>query len=391
LYYDEPYLASFDASVTACASREGRFAVRLDRTAFYPSSGGQPFDTGTLGGARVLDVVDEDDDVVHVVDRSFDVGASVSGAIDWPRRFDHMQQHTGQHVLSAAFDRLLGVRTESFHLGVAAATIDLHREVTSDEIRAAEDEANRIVWEDRPVAIRFVTAAEAASLPLRKEPARAGLLRLIEVEEFDVSACGGTHVARTGAVGIVAVSGWEKLRGGTRVEFLCGRRTLARVREWRDALSAATRHLSVTAPDLAPAIDRLQADARAQQRTLRALQEQLAVHEARALVARGVPGRTGIAMVEALEGWDAASLKTLAVAAVAEAPGAAAVLFSRTTPAVVVVARGNESPIDAAAVLKTLLARFGGKGGGKPEVAQGGGLAAEPAALVAEARRLLAG
>ena len=146
LYYDNPYLTTFDATVTACEPRADAFAVRLDRTAFYPSSGGQPFDTGTLDDARVADVVDEDDDVVHVVERSLDVGATVHGAIDWTRRFDHMQQHTGQHVLSAAYDRLFGVRTESFHLGAAAATIDLHREVTPAEIRAAEDEANRVVW-----------------------------------------------------------------------------------------------------------------------------------------------------------------------------------------------------------------------------------------------------
>jgi alanyl-tRNA synthetase len=391
LYYNEPSLTTFEATVTACEPQGDAFAVRLDRTAFYPSSGGQPFDTGTLGDARVTDVVDEDDDVVHVVDRRLVVGAAVHGAVDWKRRFDHMQQHTGQHVLSAAYDRLFGVRTESFHLGGAAATIDLSREVTPAEIRLAEDEANRVVWEDRPVSIRFVTAEEAATLPLRKEPARAGALRLIEVEEFDLSACGGTHVARTGAIGMIATSAWERLRGGTRVEFLCGARALSRFREWRDALAAATRHLSVPPPDLAPAIERLQTDARQQQRTLRALQEQLAVHEARSLAARGERTARGIAVAEALEGWDAAALKTLAVAATAEAPTAAVALFSRSTPAVVVVARGADSGVDAASVLKALIAKFGGKGGGKPELAQGGGLTADAGALVAEAKRLIAG
>jgi alanyl-tRNA synthetase len=391
LYYTEPSLASFVATVTACDDRGGTFGVRLDRTAFYPTSGGQPHDTGTLGDARVLDTIDEDDEVVHLVDRVVTVGSAVAGSIDWVRRFDHMQQHSGQHVLSAAYDRLFGVRTESFHLGASSSTIDLHREVTPAEIQAAEGEANRIVWEDRPVAFRFVTAEEAAALPLRKEPARTGSLRLIDIQDFDLSACGGTHVARTGAIGIIATGGWEKLRGGTRIEFLCGARALTRFRDWRDALSAATRHLSVTPAELGAAIERMQGDARSLQRTLRALQEQVAVHEARALVARAERTGAGLSVVEALDGWDAAALKTLAAAAALEEPSAAIALFNRTTPVVAVVTRGAASNVDAAAVLKALIGRFGGRGGGKPEMAQGGGLAGDTESILAEARRLLAG
>ena len=225
LYYDEPYRATFDATVTSCVTRNGAIEVMLDQTAFYPTSGGQPHDLGTLSGARVLDVVDtESEEIVHVVDARLAEGTSVRGAIDWERRFDHMQQHTGQHVLSAAFDRMFGVRTESFHLGVTAATIDLAREVSVEEVRRAEDEANRIVWEDRPVAIRVATPEEAANLPLRKASLRSGPIRLIEVCDFDLSACGGTHVSRTGAIGIVATTGTDKFRGGSRIEFVCGGR-----------------------------------------------------------------------------------------------------------------------------------------------------------------------
>src|SRR5579871_737975 len=186
LYYDDPYLAAFDATVVATEPRDSRSAVILDRTAFYPTSGGQPFDTGTLGGVRVVEVLDRDDGAVeHVVEAASEQagrlrpGDRVSGHIDWPRRFDHMQQHTGQHVLSAAFERLWRVRTVSFHLGAEASTIDLARDVTQAELTAAEEEANRIVWEDRPVAIRYTTEAEAAALPLRKEPKRTGTLRVI--------------------------------------------------------------------------------------------------------------------------------------------------------------------------------------------------------------------
>ena len=184
------------------------------------------------------------------------------GRIDWPRRFEHMQQHTGQHVLSAAFDRLLQVRTVSFHLGSASSTIDLAREVTAGEIARAELEANRVVWEDRPVTIRFADAEEAARLSLRKESKREGVLRLIDVEDFDVSACGGTHVARTGAIGIIAVAGSEKFKGGTRLEFLCGGRALAGFHALGDSVAASVRLLSVLPAEL-PAAHRAAADRRA--------------------------------------------------------------------------------------------------------------------------------
>jgi alanyl-tRNA synthetase len=392
LYYSGPYERSFQASVVACETRGERFEVLLDRTAFYPTSGGQPFDTGSLGEATVLDVVDRDDgEIVHVVDRPVAVGSTVTGSIDWKRRFDHMQQHTGQHVLSAAYDHLFNARTESFHLGSTASTIDLGQPVTSEEIQAAEDEANRIVWEDRPVSIRFATADEAAKLPLRKEPARTGSLRLIEVEDFDLSACGGTHVSRTGAIGVIATSGWEKFRGGTRIEFLCGGRALARFRDWRDALAATTRHLSVTPGELAATVERMGSEAKSLQRTIRGLQEQLAIHEAKVLLGRGAADNGRVVVVEALEGWDATGLKTLAAAIAGAAPRAVVALFSRSTPALVVVARGTAALIDASAVVKALVGQFGGKGGGKPDLAQGGGLNANADALVAAASALLRG
>src|SRR5262245_22799424 len=222
LYYDDPYEREFDATVVRVqpyATPEGaaaRHAVYLDRTAFYPTTGGQPFDTGTLGASRLVDVIDDESgDVVHIVEGALPrVGETVHGAVDWPRRFDHMQQRKGQHVLSAAFVRLFGVKTISFHLGSDASTIDLAREMTPKEIAAAEDEANRVVWEDHPVTIRYASAEEAAAMPLRKEPKRSGTLRLIDVDGFDLSACGGTNVSRTGAIGAVAVAPWERVQGG---------------------------------------------------------------------------------------------------------------------------------------------------------------------------------
>jgi len=395
LYYTDAYLTAFDAHVVRCTPRSSSeagevFGVELDRTAFYPTSGGQPFDVGTLTGARVLDVVDEDDGrITHVTDTPLTEGAAVHGVVDWRRRFEHMQQHTGQHVLSAAFDRLLSNRTESFHLGAESSSIDLAREVTASEVGAAVDEANRIIWEDHPVHVRFVTADQAARLPLRKEPARGGTLRLIDIDGFDLSACGGTHVARTGGIGIITVPGWEKFRGGSRVQFLCGVRVRRRYDVWRDAFTATQKFLSVAPEELAPAVERLQSESKSLQRTLRALQEKLAVHEATALVARGTRFGDRLAVVEAVPDLDASGLKAMAAAAAAT-PGAAVVLFSASSPALAVIACHPNAGVDANATLKALSAKFGGKGGGKPDLAQGGGLSGSSNELISAARRLLA-
>lgn len=390
LYYSDSYLIEFESPVTACAPRDGRYEVTLARTAFYPTGGGQPNDLGTLGGRAVLDVVDhEDAGVGHIVDGPLEPGATVKGVIDWPRRFDHMQQHSGQHTLSAAFESVCQARTESFHLGTGSSTIDLNRVLSPDQIAAAEDEANRIVWQDREVRIQFAERGEAAATALRKESAREGTLRLIEVPDFDRSACGGTHVARTGVIGIIAITGWEKFKGGTRVEFLCGRRALGRIREWRDMFSATSRVLSVLPSGLAAGIERLQAENKALGRTVREMQEQLAGHVAAELVNQGAPASNGrVVVARTLEGWDAVGLKSVASAAAAT-PGVCAALFSATSPALVVVARAADAGVDSSAVIKALIGRFGGKGGGKPEMAQAGGLQGEVNEMVAAARDLL--
>jgi alanyl-tRNA synthetase len=384
IYYAEPYRRSFDATVLTAVPVDGRLHVTLDQSAFYPTSGGQPFDTGTLGGAAVVDVIDgEDGSITHIVSGSLKPGEVVSGEIDWPRRFDHMQQHTGQHVLSAAFDRLFSVRTESFHMGQLSSTIDLAREVTVTEVAGAEDEANRIVWEDRPVSIRAATAEQAATMGMRKESPRTGTLRLIDVQDFDLSACGGTHVERTGAIGIIAIGGVEKFKGGSRVEFLCGGRALERFRTWKGALAAMQKHLSVPPVDMAASIERMQEEAKAAQRNIRGFQEKLAAHEAHALLAKGSP------VVEAIDGWDAQGIKSIAAAITAADANARVALFTTANPAQVVIARGSASAIDAGAIMKQLAAKFGGKGGGKSDLAQGGGLGASSQELIAYTRTLL--
>jgi alanyl-tRNA synthetase len=396
LYYPDPYLIEFEAQVLQIVEApDGRLALVLDRTAFYPTSGGQPFDTGTIGTAPIVDVIDRDDGTIgHVLDgdraelsRGLEPPTNARGRIDWNRRFDHMQQHTGQHVLSAAFDRVAGARTESFHLGGDASTIDLAREVSLSEIERAEEEANRIVWANRPVAIRFADAEEAARLPLRKESAREGVLRLIEVEDFDLSACGGTHVSRTGEVGIIAVGSTERFRGGSRIEFFCGNRALRSHRRFRDIVSASTKVASVGSVELPAAIERLHGEVKELKRSAKDLHSRLATHEAEALASRADSIGSVRFAIAAIDGSDATSLKQIATAIVTR-PGHAAVLFSAPPPAFVVVARSADVSLDAGALLKRIVERFGGKGGGRPDLAQGGGLEGSTEEILAHVRSL---
>ena len=388
IYYTEPARRSFDAVVTAVVDHEGATALVLDRTAFYPSSGGQPFDTGRLGTTEVLNTIDDDERVLHVVRDPIAVGAAVHGEIDWARRFDHMQQHTGQHVLSAAFDRLLDNRTMSFHMGGETSTIDLAREVSPGDVERCVDESNRVVWEDRPVTIRFASPEEAAQLPLRKEPVRDGPLRLIEVSDFDLSACGGTHVARTGEIGAIAVTGSDKFRGGSRMTFVCGGRVVRALRGYRDAVAGSVRSLSVLPQDLPAAIEKIQAESKQARKAIARLQSELAVHEAARLIAasRETDGVRRVAQV--LDGWDAPGLKAVASAMAAQKPVAVA-LVGTSSPMAVVVTRSAGVMLDANAVLQQLLTRFGGRGGGKADLAQGAGLTGDPQEIVSEARRLI--
>jgi alanyl-tRNA synthetase len=392
LYYRDSFLTTFEARVVESGLLNGRPFVVLDESAFYPTTGGQPHDTGSLGDCRVLDVIDRetDDAVMHVLDGPLDADTRVPATVDWPRRLDHMQQHTGQHILSASFVRLFDIPTVSFHLGTELSTIDLTGTPGPDVVARAEAEANRVVWENRPVSMRFVSADEAARLPLRKEPVRGGTLRVIEVEDFDLSACGGTHVALTGTVGIIAVQAWERDKGGTRVSFVCGGRALAHFRAYRDVVASAVRQLSIQPAELSEAVTRLQSETREMRQQTRALVEQLATYEADVL-SRGARDAGGTRVVcSVVDGRDLSVLKSLAHAVIAR-PGHVVVLVGSSRPAVVAVARSADVTADAAQVVRTLVGRFGGKGGGRPEAAQGGGLDAEPETVRMAAYELLSG
>jgi alanyl-tRNA synthetase len=388
LYYDRPDLRAFDATVVRVEPRGAHAAVWLDRTAFYPSSGGQPFDTGTLGQANVVGVADDEaGDVVHLVEGTAPApGSAVHGAIDWVRRFDHMQQHTGQHVLSAVLEHMFGAHTVGFHLGSDASTIDLDRELVAGQISAGELEANRAVWRDAPVSIRYASQDEARTLPLRKEPVRSGTLRLIDIAGVDLSACGGTHVERTGAIGQVAIAGWERFKGGQRLEFVCGGRALARFQQLRDVSAASIRLLSVLPGELPAAIERLQAELKGQRRAVADLQSEVAKHEAEALARSAEALPIGPVVLRIADG-DATRLKALASAAAAS--GVIAVLASRNAPALAVAASAAGLHVPCDELIGSLAREFGGRGGGRPELAQCGGLDGSPERILASARAWL--
>jgi alanyl-tRNA synthetase len=391
LYYTDAACREFDATVTACRAVDNRIVVELDRTAFYPTSGGQPHDTGTIDDVAVVEVIDQDDgNIGHVTAAPIEAGRRVHGRIDAGRRFDHMQQHTGQHILSAAFDALHHARTVGFHLGADVSSLDLDKPLPVEALRSAERAANDVVWENRPVAVRFASPEEAAAMSLRKEPTRTGPLRIIDVVGYDRSACGGTHVTTTGQIGMIAIASWERLRGGVRLEFVCGSRALEAFRTMRDTRADCIRHLSVAPAELPDAIQRLQQDHKSLQRSLRSLQERLARHEAASLLTAGTPVGGATVVVAALEGWDQAGLKALVSLAIAHA-GTVVALFSAAEPRSLVVGRAADVAMDAGLVLKQIMAAFGGKGGGKPDLAQGGGLAGPEAAMADALRAAIAG
>jgi alanyl-tRNA synthetase len=386
LYYTDCYLREFEARVLAAQPADRGFAVYLDRTAFYPESGGQPSDQGTLGGLPVLEVRDEGDAVAHLVERRPEA-ETVHGAIDWPRRFDHMQQHTGQHLLSAAFEKAGGYKTIFFHLGAQSSSIDLDSDRLGErQFAEAEALANRVVFEDRAVGISFQPAAEASALHLRKPTFREGDVRLVEVENFDLSACGGTHVSRTGAVGLIAVRKSERMKGLTRVEFLCGGRALAAARNDYRILTESARLFSGAAADL-PALIAKQAEAlRASENRRQKQSELMAEYQAQALLG-DAPERNGIRVVRYLAGAGSPVDAKALAHAVAAQPGAVALIGAAGKPAKLFFAQSIQGPADMGALLKQTLAQVGGKGGGARDFAQGGGLEEsrlEEALLIAE-------
>jgi alanyl-tRNA synthetase len=369
LYYHDSYLTDFRArvvDVSPDATSPDRRRVYLDRTAFYPTSGGQPFDTGELAGFKVLEVIDEGDRIAHLLDGAL-AEAEVAGRIDRDRRFDHMQQHTGQHLLSAVLVELFHAPTVSFHLGAETCTIDVAGALKLEQLREVERRANEIVFENRPVTIRFQDSSE--DLGLRKPTEREGLVRIISIDNLDRSACGGTHVRATGEIGPILLRKLDRIRGNLRIEFLCGGRAVARARADFDALSHIARAFSSPLDETPVLVDGQRDRLQESERTRRRLSTELAQASGRALYGETVAGPDGIRRtlrhVESLGEEIRVEAQTFTTS------GRAIFVALSESPPAILLAVSADSGVNSGEVLKRLLSATGGRGGGNATLAQG--------------------
>ena len=381
LYYHNSFLYEFEAKIVDVSTADARTAIILDRTAFYPTSGGQVFDTGLIVAGdnklRVSEVVEADDGtILHYIDGAADVqkGIEVQGKIDADRRLDHMQQHSGQHVLSAAFVRLFKMATVSFHMGVDACSIDLDTKgLTSEQVEAAESLTNDVITQDRPVGIRFVTQEEAQGLGLRKiPPVERDKLRLIDIQDLDLTACGGTHVASTGQIGSILLRKTEKVRQGWRVEFVCGKRAVTTARRDYATLAESASLCSSHIWDLPQQIRKFQEEARTSRKTHERTLEELAELYAGKLLA-DMPDQHGTAFIaQVYADRDLAFIKLLAQKLTQQGRAVVALLASIAGQPSLVFAQSAGQPFEMGALMKDALARLGGRGGGSKDMAQGG-------------------
>jgi alanyl-tRNA synthetase len=410
LYYSDSYLRTFTAEVTHVRELQGgngkpAWKLSLDRTAFYPTSGGQPFDTGLLrttsAGSDVreitVDQVEEDEEaaVWHFVPKPLAEGTRVDGHIDWDRRFDHMQQHTGQHLLSAVFNRELRAPTVSFHLGERDSTIDLACGLPAHHsLERVERIANELIAEDCLVTTCNVLRAEADAMlaagELHKLPDRQGAIRLIDIADYDRNACGGTHVRSTGQIGGLLLRGVEKVSRGARIEFVCGLRAVRSAREDASILAKTSALLSTGAADLADAVGRLQSDAKTNARERQRLREELAVLQGAAL-ARETDVENGLRLV--VQEWkdrDRDYVRLLASRTVSAAPSTAVIFCAKDVdPVRVFLARSSDLDFNCGQIVREALARLGLRGGGSADLAQGDVPAEQEPMLVASVREAI--
>ena len=377
LYYDDSYCTTFDATVTAIGEVGGRPAVQLDRTFFYPTSGGQPHDTGTLAGADVIDVLVQDDILWHVLAASAALkpGQIVSGSIDWQRRYDHMQQHSGQHLLSQVSYRLFGYETVSVHFGTDESTLDLDAAMVEPEhLAAAEQEANRLAYAALAITAYGVEQDALAAVPLRRPPKVTGTVRIVEIAEFDYSACGGTHVHTTAEIAPVKIVRQERRRGQTRITFLCGLRAVRDYAEKHRLLVEAANVFSTDITAVPALVQRLLDQGRELQRQVDTLTEQLVNYEIRELLA-GAPSDGELRVIQKVYVDRSADALKQAASILRREPRTLALLGTQSGGKLTLLfGRSDDVTLHAGNLLRDTLKAFGGNGGGRPELAQGGGV-----------------
>ena len=362
LYYQNPYLTAFTARVLTCEPSKTSYLVTLDRTAFYPEGGGQPADHGTLGGVAVTDVHEKDGVIFHTCGAPVEIGTEVEGSIDWPRRFDHMQQHSGEHILSGLLCALYDCSNVGFHLGADTVTIDYDRELTWELVLETEKQANETIWKNTPAEITFPTPEALASLDYRSKKELTGQVRIVSFPGADCCACCGTHVARAGEVGLIKVLSCQKFREGVRLEILCGQRAYRYLSQVYEQDHAVAQLLSVKPRDTLAAVERQSAELAAAKQRMTELEDRLFSLRAQALAGRG-----DVLLVEPPMRPDGA--RKLADAVAKSAGGLAAVFAGEGTSHVyaLVHAGGNDIP----PLVKRLNSALSGRGGGRNGFAQG--------------------
>ncbi|GGA44927.1 alanyl-tRNA editing protein [Psychrobacillus lasiicapitis] len=368
LYYKNPYIQTFSARVI----KQEQDYVVLSETAFYPTGGGQPHDTGTLNGIPVVDVEIIDGEIRHFLAEPLQVNTEkVEGSIDWDRRFDHMQQHAGQHILSAAFESLFGFQTISFHLGKESATIDLDTSiVTEEQLNEAEKLANQIILENWPIDTKWVTLEELKQYKLRKATTLTEDIRLVIIPDFDYNACGGTHPEKTGQVRLVKILRTEKQKSHIRVEFICGERVLAHLHRKQQVLLNLINTLNAPEEKLPDAAKTLLDNGKAFEKQINELKDTLIHHEAKELLSKA---ETSI-ITATFHNRTIQALQKLARTVVTSSPETTCLFVSENEHKLqIVAAKGNLVEQNMKELVANVLPYLNGKGGGNEKMAQGGG------------------
>ncbi len=378
LFYDDAYITRFETAVNRQGQdKDGRHFVVLEQTAFYPTGGGQPFDEGILDGITVLDVEEKDGEIRHYVEKSFkELPETITGEIDWKRRFDHMQQHAGQHILSAAFAEALGYETVSFHLGKETLTIDLAVEnMTEEDAGKAEALANAVIREARPIEIKWMTSEEAAAYPLRKALAVSDDVRLVIIPDFDYNGCGGTHPRSTSEVGAIKILDWEKHRGHIRLQFVCGDRVLKQLHQKNDVLKDLTAVLQSPQDNMKEAACQLLDKIKVQEKQLEEVKQELLKYEAKDLAGEAVKLTGGAAFIKgAYQDRPIQELQQLARQLIAAREEAIVFLAVQNDAKLQIVgAKGKHADTNLKELAPKIFALINGKGGGKEDFIQGGG------------------
>lgn len=374
LYYQDPYIQTFTAQIVEQNQDEKGHYVVLDKTAFYPTGGGQPHDTGQLNGVQVVDVEEVEEEVRHYIEETLDV-KECTGEINWKRRFDHMQQHAGQHIVTAAFEEMFGYKTVSFHLGKEMCAIDLDiPTLTEEEAKQVEERANEVILENHPIETRWVTEEELRDLPLRKALAVSENIRLVVIPNFDYNGCGGTHPNSTGQVSAITILHWEKQKKQTRVYFICGNRVRQQLHEKHEVIQRLNSLFSAPQEQLEVASTRVFEQQKALEKEIAELKSELLQVELEKAIEQSIDWSGHRLVKQIYQQRPMQELQQLAKSITQKSDNVVVFLISETEEKLqVVCARSEDVSLNMKEFMKSILPLINGKGGGSETMAQGGG------------------